>query len=210
MTEGWQSVEGGDGPYQGPPPTASHDPGSVASPYPYAVPYPNPYAYPTGYGYGYPAVQPGQRRPGTLTAAAVLGYVNAGLLVIAGLLLFTGASIVDSVNDSTDGAGLASFSTELSFDGFLNLLASALLITGGVLMSARRPNGRPVYAAGAAVVVIESGYWLARWGSRVNDAGGMVVYALLFGLLAGVGLGLACTRDGSNWLRGRSPQPYGR
>jgi hypothetical protein len=208
VTDGWPPVEGGPGQYQGPPPTAPHDPGSTAAPYPYpypsAGPYPhaNPYAYPTGY----PTVQPGQRRPGTLTAAAVLGYVNAGLLVIAGLLLFTGASLINDVDESTDGVDLGNFTTELTFGGFLNLLAGGLLIAGGVIMSARRPNGRALYAAGAATVVIESGYWLVRWGSRVNDASGVVTYALIFGALAVVGLTLACTRESSGWLNPAGPR----
>jgi hypothetical protein len=211
VTDGWHPVEGGSGPYQGPPPTAPHDPGSAPAPYPYPnpyaapQPYPNPYAYPTGYGY--PAVPSGQRRPGTLTAAAALGYVNAGLLVIAGLLLFTGASLVNDVDQSTDGVDLGNFTTELTFGGFLNLFAGGLLISGGVLMAARRPNGRALYAAGAAVVVIESGYWLIRWASRADDAGGIVMYALIFGALAVVGLTLAWTRDSSGWLNGRPGQP---
>ena len=47
----------------------------------------------------------------------------------------------------------------------------------------------------------------------VNDASGVVTYALIFGALAVVGLTLACTRDSSGWLNRPPPQPappYGR
>jgi hypothetical protein len=206
--DGWQQEGAAAYPqYQGPPPTAPHDPGSTAAPYP------NPYAYPYPSGYGYPGAPPGQRRPGTLTASAVLGYVTAGLLIVAGLLLFTGASLVNSVDDSADGVDLSTFTTELTFDGVINLLAGGLLIAGGVRMSARAPNGRALYGAGAAIVIIESIYWLARWGSRVSDASGIATYGLIFGALAVVGVALACTGEGTRWLSGQPVQPvppYGR
>jgi hypothetical protein len=155
-------------------------------------------------------VHPGQRRPGTLTAAAVLGYVNAGLLVIAGLLLFTGASLVNSVDNSSGSVDLGGFTAELTFDGFLNLFAGGLLIAGSVIMSSRRPGGRTIYSLGAAIVVIEAIYWLGRWGSQVDDVSGIVVYALIFGALAVIGLALAWTRDGTGWLSGQPvPTSYG-
>jgi hypothetical protein len=206
------------GPYLGPPPTTPPEavpphPYANANPYANPNPYgnPNPYA-PYGYpgAYGYPGMQPGQRRPASLTAAAVLGYVNAGLLVIAGLLLFTGASLVNSVDESADGLDLESFSTELTFDGFVNLLAAGLLIAGGMIMTARRPNGRALYGAGAGIVGIETIYWLGRWGSRVDDVSGILVYALIFAALAIVGVGLAWSRDGTTWFNERTAAPSWR
>jgi hypothetical protein len=193
--------------YQGPPPTLPPEPGPPVPPYPDPYGPPNPYGYPYLAGYGYPGVPPGRQRPGTLTAAAVLGYVNAGLLVIAGLLLFAGASLVNSLDDSSDGVNVEDFTAELTFDGFLNLLAAGLLIAGGVIMSARRPNGRLVYSLGAGVVVAEVVYWLGRWGSRIEDISGVLVYGLLFGALAVTGAALAWTRDGTGWLSSSQPAP---
>jgi hypothetical protein len=154
-------------------------------------------------------VQPGQQRPASLTAAAVLGYVNAGLLVIAGLLLFTGASLVNA-EESNGGLDLHSFTTELTFDGFINLLAGGLLIAGSVIMTSRRPNGRALYSTGAAIVAMETIYWLGRWGSRVDDITGILIYGLIFGALAVVGFALAWSRDGTTWLAQRRPPPSWR
>ncbi|MDX6584525.1 MAG: hypothetical protein QOI10_3709 [Solirubrobacterales bacterium] len=200
--------------YPGPPETAAHDPGGYpqpAGPYGYP-PAPGPYGYPPAPGpYGYPGVPQGGGRPGTLTASAVLGYITAGLLMIAALLLFTGASIINSVDNSSDGFDLSNFTAELTFDGFVDLLAAGLLIAGAVMMSGRRPTGRALYSVGGALVLVEAIYWLGRWGSRLPDVGGLTFDALLLSALAVIGLSLAWTPTGSSWLNTSDtpPPPHG-
>ena len=81
----------------------------------------------------------------TATAAAVLGYVTAGLLIAAGLLLFFGASIVDDF-DFNNSQSVRT--TEYVLDGILNLVAGGLLIAGGVSFSGRNANGRILLSVG--------------------------------------------------------------
>lgn len=215
MPQGQHLTSAGEGPppdahppyfsYPGPPVTPGHDPAIPAQP---AYQYADPYAYPNPSPYGYPAVQLGERRPGTVTAAAVLGYVSAGLLVIAAMIVFTGASLIAGIEGTAD-AGVNRYTIELTFDGFVNLIAAGLLIAGGVLMTTRRPAGRTMYSIGAGIVLVEAVYWLGRWGSLVQDVGGMAFYAILFTALAVIGLTLAWTRDCTRWLTGSPPRPYG-
>ena len=105
--------------------------------------YPMP-GYPMGSGYpmGYPAPYPGYAtdprdvRPGVAMAAAVLAYVNAGLLILAGGLLLLGASIVSDVEDASNSH--TNYGVEIALDGTANLIAGALLIAGGVMITGRK------------------------------------------------------------------------
>jgi hypothetical protein len=200
-------------PYQGPPRTApytpptygSGQPGSPVYPtagYPAPQPPANPYAQMPPYGYGYPpgyGPQPGDGRPGTTIAAAVLGYVGGGLLILAGVLLFFGASFVTSI-DNASGNDHGGFAGQLSLLGVVNLVAAGLLIAGSVSLTGRSARGRSMYSIGAAIVVVLSVIWTAWWADR--SGGGVVVYALLFAAIVIVGLCLAWTRAVTAWLGG--------
>jgi hypothetical protein len=147
-----------------------------------------------GYGYGYYAYPQPEQRPSSVTTAAVLAFIVGGLLLLAGIVLFSGASLVSSLDD-VEGTG--SFTAELALDGFLDLLAAGLLIGGGTLLMGRQAYGRALYGVGAAIVVVESVYWMVRW---TGDTRPFVLYALLFGALAVIGTWLAWTRTASTWL----------
>lgn len=181
--------------------SAPYDPRFPAGDPMYPPPEPMPYGYPPPYGYpGYPAYPQPPRRPAVLTAAAVLGYITSGLLLLAGIMLFSGASAVASLDDvSNTGA----FTAELALDGFLNLLAAGLLIAGATMLLSRVTTGRPLFTVGAALVVVESIYWMTRWGSEFQDTTPFVVYGLLFGALAVIGTVQAWSRAGSGWLSRR-------
>lgn len=193
------------GGYQGPPATGRYPPEPRYPSGPYAAPgspYPaaNPYAQVTAYGYGYPPGYPsGNDRPGTIIAAAVLGYVTAGLLILSGSLLVLGASIVSDVERAT--GTFTDYGTELALDGLLNMAAAGLLIAGAVMMTGRKAHGRTLLSVGGAIVLAETLYWLTRFSGLPEN--GFNVYAVLFAALSVIALSLAWTSGGSAWLRGR-------
>ncbi|MGI8678631.1 MAG: hypothetical protein ACR2LX_08100 [Jatrophihabitans sp.] len=197
---------GGAPGYQGPPsyPAGQYPAGQYpAAPYPgaqYPSPmYPQPYGYPAPYGY--PPAPTGPQRPGLILAACVLGYINAGLLILAGALLLFGASIAHDIQDLANGG--RDYGTELGIDGFVNFVAAGLLIAGAVMFTASKSTGRILLAVGNAVVIAEAIYWLVRFDSIRSD--GWIVYAVIFGALAVLPLAFSFTADVNRWMvQGRS------
>jgi hypothetical protein len=164
---------------------------------------PPPYPYGPGYGYpppGYPpfGYAPGEQRPGTVIAGAVLGYIAGGLLIFAGVLLFTRASTLDDTYGIAD-----SYSTELGLMGLLNLIAAGLLIGGAVAMTGRSRTGRNLFAAGGTIVLVLTVYWLTRWATK-SGLEDVIVWALLFAALVIVGMSLACTGAAARWFASRA------
>ena len=157
--------------------------------------------------YGYPPPQL-DARPGSVVGAAVLGYVLAGLLILAGALLLFGASTINSFGNAFD-SDTGSVTAELTFDGFADLVAAGLLIAGGVSLSGRNKRGRTMLAIGAVITIAECVYWLAR----TSADGGVFVFVLVFGALAVISLVLALTGPVSQWLGAApaaqpAPPPY--
>ncbi|MEO9138427.1 MAG: hypothetical protein ABI345_05110 [Jatrophihabitans sp.] len=183
-------------PEQGYPAQAYAQPGYP--PQPYAAYPPQPYGYAP-----YPGAPQGPGRPGVATAAAVLAYVNAGLLILSGSFLLLGASIATDIERGyNNNTGLSS---ELGFDGFLNLVTAGLLIAGAVMMTGRKPTGRILLAVGNAVVLAEAVYWLTRFNGDEYRLGGFIVYAVLFGALAILPLAFSFSGNVSRWLRREAP-----
>jgi hypothetical protein len=141
-------------------------------------------------------------RPSGLITASVLGYIDAGLLILAGLLLLVGASEVDSWS-SAFGTNDTGVTAELAADGILNLISAGLLIGGGVMMAARTERGRILFTVGAALCIVLGMYWLVRLHSAV------VVWTAVFVGLPVVGLSLAWTMPSTAWLRGQDPRKLG-
>jgi len=172
-----------------------------------------PTAYPSVSGYGYPP-PPGYpayptytpipnyghafARPGLVTTSAVFCYVLGGLLVLAAIVLFVGASASDEL--SAAGFDTSSATAELVFDGVLDLAAAGLLIAGGVVMSGRRAVGRTLVLVGVGITAAESLYWLIRTDN--SDQVSFVFYALVFAALAVLAGAFAATPTTRNWLAG--------
>ena len=156
--------------------------------------YPGYPGYPPPYP-GYPPPPPyGSVRPGTATAANVLAFVTAGLLIVAGLLLFFGASVINGLDQNNSYSVVTA---EFVLDGVLNCVAGGLLIAGGVSFSGRNPSGRIMLSVGSGIVLGESVYWLARF--HEADA---AFWALVFAALVIVSLSLAWSSSANAWIRG--------
>jgi hypothetical protein len=101
-------------------------------------------------------------RPGTVTTAAVLGFVQAGLTIIATIILMIGlAAVQDVVNDAesingvdVDGGGLAL----LWIAGFVALIGAGLLIWGSAKALGGTAGNLLVIAAALQIVLCV--FWL--------------------------------------------------
>ncbi len=180
--------------YAGPPSNDQYPPYRAPSP-----PQGYPPAYPPPWDSG---------RPSGLAASSVLAYINAGLLILAGLLLLIGASAVDSWNNAF-GSSDQGFTAELATDGLVNLVSAGLQIAGGVMMSARNPRGRILFSAGAAICIAAGLYWVLR----VHDAG-VAIWTAVFVAMPIIGLSTAWTAPATIWLQGGdprqgAPRPFG-
>jgi hypothetical protein len=101
-------------------------------------------------------------RPGSVTAAAVLGFVQAGLTIISTIILLIGlAAVQDVVNDAetingvdVGGGGLAM----LWIAGFVGLIGAGLLIWGAVKALGGTAGNLLVIAAALQIVLCV--FWL--------------------------------------------------
>lgn len=129
----------------------------------------------------------GPRRPGLATAAAVLAFVAAGLLIVAGLMLFAGGSVAHLFDDTAKTA-------ELIICGLINLAAGGVLIAAGVGVLGGRLVAFRWYLGGTLVVVVMAIYWLARYGLSP------LFWAVIFLGLVLTGASFMHTQDVRRWL----------
>lgn len=143
-------------------------------------------------------------RPASIPAAGVLAYVDAGLLILAGLLLLVGASAVDSWNNAF-GSHDNSITAELAADGLINMVAAGLQIAGAIMIAARSERGRLLLTVGGGLCIAAGVYWVLR----VYDVG-VVIWAIVFVTLPIVALALAWSAPATDWLRGESDTGNGQ
>ena len=145
------------------------------------------YPYPGGIGGG---------RPGQVVAAAVLSYIEAGFLILTGLILFSGSSAVSdwsSSNNSDDyGWGM-----QFGFAGLGDLLAAGLLIAGGVMFSGRNRLGRTLGAAGLIVCVIEAIFWIS-W--LDGSSGAIIPWATIYLVMPVIATSMSFAGSVRRWL----------
>jgi hypothetical protein len=197
------------GPPAYPPPATAYPSGNVPPPMYWNAPgYTNAPAYGyepvydqrvwTGYPGGAYYPQPNDR-PGVLLAATVLAYIVAGLLFLTGIVVFLGAAAAANIND---GYGTSTDATPYLFASVANMLAAALLIAGGVMITNGRLQGRTVVMIGTLICSAVGIFWLA------HDPGtlGWVIAFCAPTVLATV---LAFSKSASNWLQAAMPRtPY--
>ena len=210
-------------PYAGPPPTAPVGPPSV--PYgqpgqwgpppqwgapPWGAPpwgaVPNGYPVPWG-------PPPPQRpsRPGQVITAAVLTFVQAGLVLFASLYLWmilSFAGFAVRQEPSLTGDGLITEGTVLAV---VQGLSVPVLITAGVLALSRRSRAAWRGLLGAhAVQLTLALYWAIRLQSvtehlpGATGAGALSAFALLFAAAPLVAVGLVLLGPGRSWFDGTS------
>jgi len=135
-----------------------------------------------------------------VVGAGVLSYILAGILIISGAVLLAGASAADSIGREF-GGDTSSVTAELAFDGFVDLVAAGLLITGGVMLTGRKRRGRTMLISGCALTLAACVYWLVRTSAQAGTA----VFDLLYGALAVIALVLAVSGTVTQWLNGAAP-----
>jgi hypothetical protein len=126
-----------------------------------------------------------------------VAFVLAALLMLAGIMLFLDATVVHAIGEE-GGFDLGNTTAEFSFDGVLDFVAGAVLVTGGVLLLGGNRNGRTLLFLGVALDLGAAIYWLVRTGS---SSSALVFYAVLFATLGVITGSLLAPPGVHRWLR---------
>jgi hypothetical protein len=179
-------------------PAAYPTPGYPAQSYP-AQSYPAQGNYPVGYPPnpydpgGYPP--PTNRRPGLVTAAAILAWVAGGLLILGAVLLLTNTFRVYDDNN-LDNPALGSKSGFQTF-GVINLVLAAVLIIAGLRLVNRTASGRALIISAAGGVVITGIAWIS-W----IAVPAVIFWAIIFWALAILSAAFLSGTQISRWFAG--------
>lgn len=163
---------------------------------PYPQPYPPQYPPPM---YPYPV----NTRPGTMVAAGVLGFVQAGVTAVPTLMLTLVLSSVQAANpgahvDLLWGAVLA------QFVGFGLLIAGAVQMVSG--------SSRTMYLVAVTLEILLSVYWAVCIGLLFNDTtkvwsvlvgNPVIVFAVFYAVMPVIGLCLAASTGPGEHLAAR-------
>jgi hypothetical protein len=141
-------------------------------------------------------------RPGTVTAAAVLAYIQAGITLIPTILMLAG------LIGATDG-GTASGLAEGWAIVLAQLLGAALLIAGGVQIMGGKNRTLMVVAAGLELACAL--YWIIRFaaidtdGFEVADYGkGVIIgFAIFFAIMPTISLVMSLGASTTQFLESR-------
>ncbi|MBM9466375.1 hypothetical protein [Nakamurella leprariae] len=144
---------------------------------------------------GYPA--PGRGRPGAVTAAAVLAFVQAGTVVMSGIGLLAGGTVlVQEFDREALGAG-----AEITIVALLTLAAGALLIVGGAQVFSRRSR---MLVLGSVASLVLSVYFFVRMLTLGAPVGFSLVYPLMYAILPIISLSLINSGTAKAWLAPRA------
>lgn len=205
VPQGYPQTPGQGQPAQGYPQSPPYGQPAQQPGYPQSPPYGQPAPqYPYGSMPAAPAEYSGGPipRPGTVTAAAVLGYVQAGITLIPTVLMLAGL-----VNEGGGGEDAAF--------GWIIVLAqiagAALLITGGVQIMGGKSRALMVAAAGIELAVCLG--WIVRValiessgvGADVIDAGkGVLIgFAIFFAIMPTISLVMSLGASTTQFLESR-------
>ncbi len=196
--------------YAGPPPTAPGHPvpGHPPPGYGWA---PLPAAYWPAYG---PPVPARPRRPGQLVAAAVLAFVQAGLVALSSaylvLLAVAAGALAPEYGTTAEDDALVTEAVVLTV---VQLLSAIALVVGGILVLNRRSRASWLTLVVACAVQLALAlYWLVRLSTldgftdELAGPGAALVAGVLFYAAApAVALGLLLAAHVGRWARGDEP-----
>ncbi|GAB1510300.1 hypothetical protein [Actinophytocola sp. KF-1] len=203
VPQGYPQTPGQGQPAQGYPQSPPY--GQPAQGYPHSNPYGQPAA---SHQYGSMPAAPAEYssgpipRPGTVTAAAVLAYVQAGITLIPTILMLAGAASGDSSGAGSDAA----FGWLLII---VQLVGAGLLIGGGVQIMGGK--SRTLLIAGAGLELAISLAWIIRFaaidsqGIDIIDAGKGVIIgiAIFFAIMPAISLIMALGAGTTQFLQSR-------
>jgi hypothetical protein len=156
----------------------------------------------------------GPRRPGQVVAAAVLSFVQGGLVLLASVYVFFFASIARvAVLDAT-GSSASGTVDDLASEGnalaLIQVLSVVALIVGGVLALGRRRAALWVLVGALGAQVVLAVYWAVRLNAIGDElpgpdpASAFTWFSVLFAAMPLVALGLLLIGPGRAWFPGRA------
>jgi hypothetical protein len=139
-----------------------------------------------------------QGRPGVVTAAAVLAFVQAGITTITTILVWLGVGNQPSDSDTIFQSVLALGQT----------IGIVLLIWGGV--QAMGGKGRTILVAGAALEILVSLAWAIRFAAldvegidALESAKGFAIFiAIIFAVMPAITLALVMGQQATQYTQG--------
>jgi hypothetical protein len=163
---------------------------------------------PGGYGSGYgPAPV---EKPGGVTGAAVLGFIQAGLTLITTVLftmgLFNAQGIADSAEVDSSPLIELWIVDIAQFAGVVLLIFGAVQLLGG--------SGRMLFLIGAGLEIALSLYWMIRFAGMETEGldfaegfrNSIIVFAIGFAILPIIGLILAAGSAAGRYIEAKQGQ----
>ena len=135
-------------------------------------------------GYAVPPAKP--RPPGVVKAAAVLAYIQGGILVVAGI------GLLSSSTTFSDFGVKNRYTITVMIMSIVALLAGGLLLAGGVQAYNRK---RVLMIAGSAISLGLSVWWIIRF----EFFGPVLVWSLLLAVLPVLCISLMTGAAGRAW-----------
>lgn len=166
---------------------------------PYGQPQPGqqPYGQPQ-YPGQYATQAAGAGRPGSITAGAVLAFVQAGAVIIASIALLAGGTTLLAADRSNEFKSAGTWITILAI---LGLACGAVLIAGG----AKSFGGSLVLlSAGCAFSLLLSVAWLIFSVTQGVNFGQALVTPLLYAVLPAIALSFGLSSTAQTWSRSKS------
>lgn len=150
-------------------------------------------AYPGPYNYG-PPRRSGPPRPGGATAAAVLHFVQGGIVLISSLYLLFVLSVIEAFTETTQ--------TEFTAVTVLQLASAGLLIAGGVTLLSG--NSLVLSYVGGAVQLALVLYWAIRLASFTSGEldevfPSFAIMSAFFAVMPIIALSLSATTGVRRW-----------